>query len=75
MIYSIDGNSMLFEIDRTKIIDISVGDTIDVKGFPGAVYNWTNHDSEFIENNPDNDIFLEIQRVAENKFKAVRIIV
>jgi hypothetical protein len=74
MTYTIEGNAMLFAIDRTKVIDISVNDRVEVKGFPGAVHVWSEHDTEFIENNPDDDIFLQIERVGENKFKAVGII-
>ena len=74
MIYKIDGNTMIFAIDRTGIIDVSVNDILEVEGFQGARHVWTEHDSELIENNPDDDIFLQIERVGENKFKAGGII-
>jgi hypothetical protein len=74
MTYQLNGNNMLFAINRTEIIDISVKDIIVVAGFPGARYEWTEHDSEFVENNPDDDIFLQIERVAENNFKATGIV-
>jgi hypothetical protein len=69
MTYQIDGNSMLFLINRADIIDISVNDILDVKGLPGAKHSWTEQDAEFVENNPDDDIFLEIERVSENQYK------
>lgn len=65
---------MLFAINRTEILDISVNDIIAVEGFPGASHVWTEHDSEFVENNPDDDIFLQIERVTENNFKAKGIV-
>ena len=74
MIYKIEGKTMLFAIDRTQIIDISVGDTLQINGLQGASHVWTEHDSEFMENNPDDDIFLQIERTAENKYKSVGIV-
>jgi len=70
MIYKLEGDNMLFTIDRTKIIDISVNDKLEVKGFPGATHVWTEQDMEFIENNPDDDIYLQVERVSENKYRA-----
>lgn len=69
MVYKIEGNQMLFSIDRTKIIDITPSDRIEVRGFPGAAHVWTEHDTEFIENNPDDEIFLLVERVDDNKFR------
>lgn len=74
MTYQIEGNSMLFAINRSQIIDISVNDTLQVIGFPGASHVWTEHDSQFVENNPDDEIFLQIERVAENKYVAKGIL-
>ena len=74
MTYELNGSNLLFAIDRTKIVDISVNDVISIEGFPGASYVWTGHDSEFVENNPDDDIFLQMQRVSENKYKATGIL-
>ncbi len=70
MTYQIEGNRMLFAITRSQIIDISVDDTLQVKDIPGASHVWTEHDSQFIENNPDDDIFLQIEKVAVNEYKA-----
>jgi hypothetical protein len=74
MIYQIAGKTMLFTLDRTEIIDISSGDILEIKGFPGARYEWTNHDMEFLENNPDDDLFLEVERVTDNAFRAARVV-
>ena len=74
MTYQLSGNNMFFAISRTQILDISVNDIIAVDDYPGVNYVWTAHDSEFVENNPDDDIFLEIERVAGNKYKAVGIL-
>jgi hypothetical protein len=70
MTYQIEGNRMLFAISRSQIIDISVDDTLQIKDVPGASHIWTEHDSQFIENNPDDDIFLQIEKLAGNKFAA-----
>jgi hypothetical protein len=70
MTYSLNGNSLLFAIDRTEIIDISAGDTISVDGFPGVKHVWTEQDGDFVENNPDDEIFLQVQRLGEKDFKA-----
>lgn len=74
MTYQIEGNTMLFAIDRTQIMDIAVNDTLQVKGFPGASHQWTDHDREFVENNPDDEIFLQVERIGENKYKATGIL-
>jgi hypothetical protein len=74
MTYQLNGNRMLFAIKRTEILDISVNDVIAVEGFPGVKYVWTKHDEEFVENNPDDDIFLQIERVADSKYKATGIL-
>lgn len=74
MTYNIEGKTMLFAIDRTQIIDIAVNDILEIDGFPGASYTWTDHDSELVENNPDDDIFLRIERIGENKYRTMGII-
>jgi hypothetical protein len=74
MTYNIEGNKMLFSIDRTTIIDISADDVIQVTGFPGAVHRWSEHDTEFVENNPDDEIFLQVERIGQNSFKALGIV-
>jgi hypothetical protein len=74
MTYKIDGKIMLFTISRVQIVSISPGDRLQVDGLPGVEYEWTEHDSEFVENNPDDDIFLQVERAGENKYKAVGIL-
>src|SRR5690606_22449480 len=68
------GRNLLFAINRADIVDISPNDVITVDGFPGAEYLWTDHDGEFFENNPDDDVFLEIERTADNTFRAIGIV-
>jgi hypothetical protein len=62
MRYQIPGNIILCPIDRTHIIDIAVDDILELQGFPGARYVWTEQDREFVENNPDDDIYLQLER-------------
>ena len=75
MVYQVQGNVILFAFDRAGILDITVGDTIEVKGFTGVSYAWTQHDSDMVENNPDEDIFLEVTRLDDNTFKAVGLVI
>jgi hypothetical protein len=74
MTYRLNGNTLLFAINRADILDISVNDIISVEGFPGVNYVWTEHDSEFVENNPDDDIFLQVEREDGNRFKGSGIV-
>jgi hypothetical protein len=74
MTYRLKGDHILFAINRTEILDISVNDVITLDGFPGVSYVWTAHDREFMENNPDDEIFLQVQRVDGNKFKGTGIL-
>lgn len=74
MTYQLNGDDLLFAINRTDIVDINEGDVIAVDGFTGVNYIWTNHDREFLENNPDDDIYLRVQRVDNNAFKAKGIL-
>ena len=74
MTYELNSSHMLLTIDRIEIIDISVNDVLAAKAFPGAQYEWTEQDSDFVENNPDDDIFLEIEKLGEKGFKATGII-
>jgi hypothetical protein len=74
MIYTIKDSHILIPISRTQIIDITINDTLKADGFPGAEYTWTKHDRELIEGNPDDEIFLQIDRIDDNKFKASGIL-
>jgi hypothetical protein len=70
MIYQIEGDKMFFALNRSLLIDISVNDTLQIKGVPGASHVWTEHDSQFIESNPDDDIFLQIEKIGGGNYKA-----
>lgn len=74
MTYELNGSDLLFAINRPDIVDISPDDVISVDGFPGISYVWTNQDSDFVENNPDDDIFLQVERVGNNAFRAKGIL-
>jgi hypothetical protein len=74
MTYQLNGNSFLFALNRTEIVDISPDDIISLEGFPGAEYTWTNHDSEFLENNPDDDIFLQVEKAGSQNYQATGIL-
>jgi hypothetical protein len=74
MTYKLDGRYLLFPISRTDILDISTNDVIAVAGFPGLQYVWTDHDGEFVENNPDDEVFLQIERVDNTRFRATGIL-
>jgi hypothetical protein len=74
MTYQLNGNCLLFAISRAEILDISTGDLITLDGFTATGYTWKEQDSEFVENNPDDDIFLEMERQEDKTFKATRIV-
>jgi len=74
MTYQLNGNNLLFAISRTEIVDISTDDLITVDGYPGVSYAWTNQDMEFLENNPDDDIYLQVERVGDNQYRATGIL-
>lgn len=74
MTYELDGRNLLFPISRADILDISTNDVIQVKGFPGLQYVWTDHDGEFVENNPDDEIFLQIERLDDARFRGTGIV-
>lgn len=73
MVYEIKTNTTLFEIDRTKIVDISDGDVLQ---FPQGQYTWTKQDSQFVESNPDAKLFLEVQQSPNsNTYKGIGLMV
>lgn len=74
MVYEIKSNTTLFEIDRTEIMDISVGDVLQAKSFPQCQYTWTPQDSQFVESNPDAKLFLQIER-SKDAYKGVGLMV
>jgi hypothetical protein len=73
MVYEVENESVWIEIDRTLILDISVGDQVTAKGFSDSSYTWTDQDAQFLENNPDARIFLNIERNVDNSFFAAGI--
>jgi len=73
MKYELTGNNILFALNRTEIIDIVPDDVIVLRDFPGAQYTWTAHDGEFLENNPDDDIYLQVERMDNNRYRATGI--
>lgn len=73
MTYELTGNNILFVLNRTEIIDIMPDDTITLHDFPGATYQWTSQDADFLENNPDDDIYLQVERVGDNHYRATGI--
>jgi hypothetical protein len=67
MTYTVDSNFILVELDRTTIVDISAGDTIEVASI-GATYTWAEQDMQFLESNPDARIFLKFEKAEDKKF-------
>ncbi len=68
MRYTVDGSTILFALNRPEIIDISPGDVLEVDGLPGARYVWTDHDADFMENNPDDELYLQLERVDHDRY-------
>lgn len=73
MTYTVDGSKLIFALNRTEILDISVNDMITVDGFEGLSYKWTDHDSDFLENNPDAEVYLQAERSTGNRYNATGI--
>lgn len=74
MVYQVEDDTVLFELDRRQIADISPGDVLKTTSFPGE-YVWTEHDSQFVENNPEAHLFLKIQRSSESGFQGLGVVV
>lgn len=68
MVYELDSNTVLFEIDRTAIVDISIGDVLKVCCLSDATYTWTEQDTQFMESNPDARLFIRFEQNGKNKF-------
>lgn len=69
MVYEIDNGPVLIMVDRAKILDISIGDWLHVKGFPEISHKWTQQDSELVENNPYADLYLKIEKRKDGTFR------
>jgi hypothetical protein len=74
MTYKLDGSKILFTLQRSDILDISPSDVISIEGFPDVSYVWTDHDSDFVENNPDADLFLQLERMDSDRYKATGLV-
>jgi hypothetical protein len=74
MIYQVEDNTVLFELDRRKIADISPGDILKTSSFPGE-YIWTEHDAQFVESNPEAHLFLKIRKESGDEFQGLGIVV
>lgn len=59
MVYQLKNNSILVEIDRTSIMDITPGDVVEPDTLQGAQHTWTEQDSQFVESNPDARLFIQ----------------
>lgn len=76
MTYEIDSSELLVQIDRSKILDITVGDTIAVSELSKAEYVWTEHDQQLLETNPDAELILKVARKQDGKaYQATGLIV
>lgn len=73
MVYELESNTVLFEIDRTAIVDISIGDTLKVCCLSDATYTWTEQDSQFMESNPDARLFIKFQKSKDNTFEGTGV--
>ena len=60
MKYQVQDNTILFEIDRRQIADIAPGDVLEAANFPGGTYTWTEQDSQFMESNPEANVYLRL---------------
>ena len=75
MMYQVEDNTIMFEIDRRKIADITPGDTLKTNVLSIGEYVWTEHDSQFVESNPDAHLFLKVRKDGGNNYKGLGVIV
>jgi hypothetical protein len=75
MVYTLESNTLLFEIDRAAIVDISIGDVIKVACLQNASYTWTEQDSQFMESNPDARVFIKLEKTDGKNFNGVGVTV
>jgi hypothetical protein len=73
MHYQIDTNEILVELDRSSIVDISIGDEIKTSVVDGT-YKWKEQDAQFVESNPDARIFLRFAK-SEDLFTGKGLVV
>ena len=69
MHYQVKSGTVLVRIDRALILDISNGDEITIDGLDVDSYKWREQDSQFVESNPDADIFLRLEKNREGSYR------
>ncbi len=75
MVYELESDTVLFEIDRTAIVDISIGDKLKVCCLSDATYTWTEQDSQFTESNPDARLFIKFRINKDKTFEGAGVTV
>jgi hypothetical protein len=73
MKYRIEPESVLMELDRSAIVDISPGDQLESSSL-NASYAWTEQDMQFLESNPDARLFVRFEKDGSS-FKALGLVV
>jgi hypothetical protein len=61
MTYELDSRELLVQVDRSRIIDINIGDTLEVNGM-STPYLWSSQDQQLLESNPDAEILLRMEK-------------
>lgn len=74
MKYQIDSGELLVELDRTAIVDISVGDVIEVPHLK-AEHEWREQDMQFVESNPDARIFVRFAAGSNGVYQGQGLVV
>jgi hypothetical protein len=75
MKYQVQDDTILFEIDRRLIADITPGDVLETQGFPGGNYTWTGQDSQFMESNPEANVYLRLEKASGNNYVGKGILI
>jgi len=75
MKYQINDDVILFEIDRREIADISPGDVLETRNFLGGSYTWTEQDSQFMESNPEANVYLRLERSSGERYTSQGILI
>lgn len=75
MKYQIEDSVVLCEVDRRQIADINPGDVLEISNFPGGSYAWTEQDSQFMESNPEANVYLRMERKSGDKYVGQGILI
>jgi hypothetical protein len=75
MVYQLESKIILFEVNRTAILDISPGDVIQASCLPDADYKWTEQDSQFVESNPDARLFIRFEKEQNDAFRGIGVMI